>query len=90
MKNKKKVEIFIAGCYLCDDVVKEVQALACSNCDVTVYDLNKKCETAECEEKAKQYGIRSVPAVAINGQLVNCCQDRGVDVDALRIAGLGQ
>lgn len=90
MSNKKQVEIFTAGCYVCDDVVKQVQALACSNCEITVYDLNQKCETNDCEDKAKQYGVRSVPAVAINGQLVDCCQGGGVDFDALRAAGLGQ
>lgn len=90
MSNKRRVEVFTAGCYLCDDVVKQVKALACPNCEVIVYDLNEKCDTNECEDKAKHYGIHSVPAVAVNGKLVDCCKDRGVDLDVLKQEGLGQ
>lgn len=90
MSNKRQVEVFTAGCYVCDDVVKQVKALACANYEVIVYDLNKKCDTNECEDKAKQYGVQSVPAVAIDGKLVDCCKDRGVDLQALKEAGLGQ
>jgi glutaredoxin len=82
--NKRLIEVFTAGCYICENTVKEIKALACPNCE------DKKCETNECEEKAKQYSIRSVPAVAINGKLVDCCINRGIDFEALKNAGLGQ
>lgn len=87
---KRLVEVFTAGCYVCDGVVKQIKDLACSNCEVVVYDLNKKCDTNECEDKAKAYGVTSVPAVAINGKLVDCCKNNGVDINALKAAGLGQ
>ncbi len=41
-------------------------------------------------QRAKALGVRSVPAVAINGQLAGCCAGRGVDEVSLRAAGLGQ
>ncbi|EGL81373.1 hypothetical protein CathTA2_0097 [Caldalkalibacillus thermarum TA2.A1] len=88
--SKRRIEVFTAGCYLCDSVVKEIKALACSNCEVIVYDLNNKCNSNECENKVKQYGIQSIPAVAINGKLVDCCQGKGVDIEKLKAAGLGQ
>lgn len=87
---KRVIEIFTAGCYACNDVVREVKALACPNCEVVVYDLNKKCETNICEDKAKQYGVKSVPAVAINGKLADCCSKRGVNFNLLKKVGLGQ
>jgi glutaredoxin len=87
---KRLVEVFTSGCYLCDDVLKQVKDLACENCEVIVYDLNKGCTTNECELKAKEYGVTSVPAVAINGKLIDCCKSNGVNVDALKEAGLGQ
>jgi glutaredoxin len=65
-----KVEIFTAGCYLCDGVVQQVNDLVCSKCEVIVYDLNKKSGTTESEDKAKAYGIQSVPTIAINGKLI--------------------
>lgn len=87
---KRLVEVFTAGCFVRDGVVKQVKDLACNNCEVVVYDLNKKCDTNECEDKAKAYGVTSIPAVAINGQLVDCCKNNSVDVEALKAAGLGQ
>ncbi len=53
-------------------------------------DLHTKCSTNECEDKAKEYRIKSVPAVAINGKLVDCCKNNGIDIDALKAAGLGK
>jgi predicted DsbA family dithiol-disulfide isomerase len=41
-------------------------------------------------ERARSLGIRSVPAVVIDGKLADCCSGRGVDVQVLRAAGLGQ
>ena len=87
---KRLVEVFTSGCYVCEGVVKQVKDLACSNCEVIVYDLNKKCDTNECETKAKAYGVKSVPAVAINGKLVDCCSNNGINIDTLKAAGLGQ
>lgn len=90
MANKRLIEIFTAGCYICENAVKEIKTLACPNCEVKVYDLNKKSDTNECVEKAEQYGVKSVPAVAINGKLVDCCSNRGIDYETLKRAGLGQ
>jgi len=87
---KRLIEVFTSGCYVCEKAVNEIKALACPNCEVKVYDLNKKCETGECEVKAKEYGVNSIPAVAIDGKLVSCCSNRGIDIEALKVAGLGQ
>ena len=40
-------------------------------------------------ERAKHYGIRSVPAVVVDGKLADCCAGRGVQEAALRAAGIG-
>lgn len=86
---KTLVEVFTAGCTVCEGAVRQVKDLACSNCEVVVYDLNKKCDTNECEDKAKAYGVKSVPAVAINGKLVECCSNNRINIQALKAAGLG-
>ena len=41
-------------------------------------------------EKAKELGVQSVPAVAIDGKLAGCCDRRGIDEKALQDAGLGK
>lgn len=87
---KRLVEVFTAGCPICDEAVQQINALACPQCEVKIYDLNKGCETNVCREKAKEYGVKSVPAVAINAKLVDCCNNGGIDYEALKRAGLGQ
>jgi protein-disulfide isomerase len=84
MSKKRKVEIFTAGCPLCDETVKLVKALACQSCDVTVYDLREGGM-----DKAKEYGINSVPTVVVDGKVADCCR-RGKPNEAdLKAAGIG-
>ena len=40
--------------------------------------------------RAKSLGIRSVPAVVIDGKLADCCTGRGPEESVLRAGGLGQ
>ncbi len=55
--NKRKVEVFSAGCGLCDETIALVQRLACESCEVTVHDMKK----SEVAKQAKGYGVQSVP-----------------------------
>jgi hypothetical protein len=87
---KRRVEVFSAGCPVCDEVVGLVKSLACPSCEVQVYDLREGCATNECREKATRYGITAVPAVAVNGVLLNCCRRGPIDAATLRAAGIGQ
>lgn len=88
---KRIVEVFTAGCPLCDETLKLVRELACPNCEVQVYDLREGCATNECREKTKQYGIHRVPAVVVHGKLADCCSNQQpVSREALITAGLGQ
>lgn len=84
MNAKRKVEIFTAGCPVCDGAVQQLKDALRNECEITIYDLNKGCETNECRDKAKAYGVKSVPAVAIDGQLAGCCSGKGIDVNAIR------
>jgi len=90
MTGKGLIEVFTAGCHICNEVVEEIKAAACPSCEVKIYDLNAGCETDECKTKAKAYGIKSVPAVVIGGRLSDCCKGGGVNIETLRSAGLGQ
>jgi glutaredoxin 3 len=86
MATKRTIEIFSAGCSVCQETVELVNRMACLSCDVTVLDMHNP----EVARRAKSLGIRSVPAVVINGTLADCCAGRGVDEATLRAAGLGQ
>ncbi|WP_059104478.1 thioredoxin family protein [Shouchella shacheensis] len=82
---KRLVEVFTSGCPICEGTVKRVKELTqqSSEHQVVVYDLNEKCDTNECGDKAKEYGVQSIPAVAIDGKLVDCCLNNGVDFNTL-------
>jgi glutaredoxin len=85
MANKRTIEVFSAGCEACDEAIQLVNSLACPSCEVTVHDMHD----AKVAARAKKLGIRSVPAVVINGKLADCCTGRGVDAATLQAAGLG-
>ncbi|MFW6086137.1 MAG: thioredoxin family protein [Myxococcota bacterium] len=82
---KRLIEIFSAGCPTCTDTIEMVQRIACSGCEVHVLDMHE----GEVAERARQLGVRSVPAVAVDGKLADCCAGRGPDEATLRAAGVG-
>jgi glutaredoxin 3 len=86
MATKRTIEIFSAGCPACEETVELVNRIACPSCDVMVLDMHNP----EVARRAKSLGIRSVPAVVINGTLAACCSGSGPDEATLRAAGLGQ
>lgn len=86
MSEKRRIEVFSAGCGMCEDTIEMVQSAACSSCEVTILDMNDTATIA----RARELGVKSVPAVAIDGVLASCCSGRGVDLETLRAAGLGQ
>ncbi len=87
---KRKVEVFTAGCPICEEAVRLVNAMACPSCEVQVYDLREGCATNECREKATQYGMSAVPSVVVDGVLLDCCRRGPIDAASLRAAGIGR
>ena len=85
MNNKRKIEIFSAGCPICREAITMVRDNACASCEVTVLDMNDPAVS----NRARSLGIKSVPAVVINGELADCCEGRGLDIEVLKAAGLG-
>ncbi len=85
MNNKRQIEIFNAGCPACEETITLVNQIACSTCEVEVLDMRQ----GEVAAKAKQYGVRSVPAIVIDGKIADCCTNRGIDEITLRAEGIG-
>lgn len=85
MATKRKIEVFSAGCPACKETVALVQSVACPSCEVTVHDMHDP----KIASRAKGLGVRSVPAVVIDGKLADCCSGRGPEEATLRAAGLG-
>lgn len=85
MSESRTVEVFTAGCSLCDEVIDLVKTLACDSCTVRVVHLQNDQGT----RRAEKVGVETVPAVAVNGTLSSCCQDRRVREEDLRASGIG-
>ncbi len=86
MNANRKIEIFSAGSAVCEAAIARLNDIACPSCEVTTLDM----DASGIAERAGALGIRSLPAVVIDGKLADCCTNQGVDEDALRAAGLGQ
>lgn len=87
---KRQIEIFTANCPVCDPIVQMVNDLVCDNCEVTTYDLVKQCEDKTCLSKVEEYGVKRLPAIAVNGKLLDCCQISAPTKESLVAAGIGK
>ncbi len=85
MSNRRKIEIFSAGCSACDEAIQTVNRIACSSCEIEILDMHQP----SVSERAGTLGIRRVPAIVIDGRLPECCVAGGVDEQVLRAAGVG-
>ena len=79
---KRKIEIFSAGCSACKETIEMVKKIAGPDHEVQIHDMHNH----EVASRAKQQGVRSLPAVVIDGKLAGCCAERGPDEDVLREA----
>ena len=86
MNTKRQIELFSAGCPLCQDTIELVQKLACNSCEISILDMND----SNVSKRATSLGVKTVPAVAINGQLADCCIEKGPNEESLKKAGVGQ
>lgn len=80
-----RIEVFIAGCPLCEPAVATVREIACPNCTVAVYNMTE----GEGADAARQYGVTRVPTVVVDGRLADCCGQGTVDANMLRAIGVG-
>lgn len=86
MDIKRNIEIFSSDCPVCLEAIELVKRIACPSCEVQVLDMHDPQVT----KRAKELGIRSIPSIAIDGILAECCAGRGLSESALRAAGIGQ
>lgn len=67
MANKRRIEVFTAGCPLCSETLNAVKnAVASCGCEV----IERRCDSAELYAEAKEYGVTKMPTVVVDGQIV--------------------
>lgn len=64
MKMAMDIEVFSAGCRLCEDTVRMVKRVMGPECTLRIYDLTK----GEGLEESRKYGVRAVPTIVGNGR----------------------
>lgn len=67
MTTKRRMEIFSADCPLCRETLDLVRK-AVSGCGCEV--IERQCRGNECCAEAKAYGVRTMPTVVVDGQIV--------------------
>jgi len=67
MPTKRRIEVFTAGCPLCTETLTLVRrAVSACGCEV----VERRCTEAACCDDAKRYGVRAMPTVVVDGQIV--------------------
>ena len=67
MAGKRKIEVFTAGCSLCDDTLRVVKdAVATCSCEL----IERRCPPKQMCEEGKAYGVRAMPTVVVDGAIV--------------------
>ncbi len=83
----QRIEIFSAGCPVCEAGEARVRELAGDHQEVVVHDLRHDEAAAV---RAADQGIKAVPAVVVDGELLGCCRNSGPSDEELVAAGVGQ
>lgn len=83
----QRIEIFSAGCPVCEVGEARVRELAGDHQEVVVHDLRTDEAAAAL---AAERGVKAVPAVMVDGELLGCCRNSGPSDDQLIAAGVGQ
>jgi glutaredoxin 3 len=78
------IEIFSSGCPLCHEAIDLVRREVGSSAEIIIHNMTEPRGFG----RATALGVRSVPAVAIDGKLASCCSRSGVNIQILRNAGL--
>jgi hypothetical protein len=83
---RRKIEVFTAGCPCCIEAVELVEFLAGTEHDVEISDMHDPAVA----EIASGYGIRRLPAVVVDGRLADRHAGRDLDETTLTQAIFGE
>lgn len=84
---RRRVEIFSAGCTTCQRTIEQLRDQIDPRHEIVIHDLHNDKGAAE---KAEAFGIRTVPAVVVDGSLLSCCKNTGPTLRELHGAGLAK
>ena len=66
MADKRRIEVFTAGCPLCNETLVLIKkAVAACGCEM----IERRCSEKEVCAEAKQYQVRAMPSVVVDGAI---------------------
>ncbi len=77
-----KIEIFSADCSCCKKAIEMVKSIADDEDEVIILNMSEPIVT----ERAIELGIQSVPTILIDGEIADCCSNRGPDRQVIQSA----
>lgn len=79
MGQKVLIELFTKGCPTCDGWLAYGQELAGSaqGYELRVWDPREEQNAAERERRLALYGIKGLPAIVVDGEILICCRRDG-------------
>jgi len=83
---KRKVEIFSAGCPICENTIELVNSLACPSCEIVIHDMHDE----SVQQQAKKLGVNSIPAVGLMANWPPAARDAVSAQKPSRLAGLAR
>lgn len=66
--------------------MSRIRKRACPSCELEALDLHEP----EAAERKRALGVRSAPAVAVDGELARCCEEAGPGMADLEEMDLGR
>jgi glutaredoxin 3 len=67
MARKRKIQVFTAGCSICEDTVRVIKdAVASCGCEV----IERRCPPKQMCDEGKAYGVRAIPPVVVDGAII--------------------
>jgi hypothetical protein len=85
MAQRRKIEVFIAGCPCCTEAVELIEFLAGTEHDVEIRDMHDPTVAVA----ARGHGVRRVPAIIIDSRLADWHAGCGLDEETLTQAIFG-
>ncbi len=84
---RRRVEIFSAGCTTSRRTIDQLREQIDPRHDIIVHDMHSD---GAAVTRAEAFGIRTVPAVIVDGHLLACCKNTGPTLRELHAAGLAR
>lgn len=67
MAGERTIEVFTAGCSICDDTLQLVKdAVSSCGCEV----IERRCPPEQMCHEGKVYGVRAMPTVVVDGTIM--------------------